>query len=175
MTHNQRFVCSWESKTWPRASGMYQRAHLKCNFMQTHNKKQTATCRRGQGRIQTHPTPQSRSWSSKIRDRTCVTRPSELRERKMVTMLCVLQSSSVCTHTHTHTHTHTESERERNTDIHTQRERERHTCTNMCWGYISEVLRPIGKQGDDAEPYPVRIRDRCRSWTRTTTPCLPKG
>jgi hypothetical protein len=111
---------------------MYQRAHLKCNFMQTHNKKQTATCRRGQGRIQTHPTPQSRSWSSKIRDRTCVTRPSELRERKMVTMLCVLQSSSVCTHTHTHTHIHTQRARERETQTYTHRERERDTHAQTC-------------------------------------------
>ena len=137
MTHNQRFVCSWESKTWPRASGMYQRAHLKCNFMQTHNKKQTATCRRGQGRIQTHPTPQSRSWSSKIRDRTCVTRPSELRERKMVTMLCVLQMHAQ-THAHTHTGTHTTLT---GTHTHTNKHSFFYTSELGCSPYLCPVVR----------------------------------
>jgi hypothetical protein len=74
---------------------------IRCLTMQARDKKQKATRRRGQGQSQTPLTPHTRSWGLKTRDIMCVTRPSELRERKMVTMLCVLQMRA---HTHTHTH-----------------------------------------------------------------------
>jgi integrase len=64
--------------------------------------KRATRSKKQQGQSQAQPMPHTRYWGRKIRKTMCVTRPSDLRERALVTMLCVL-------HTHTHTHRHTHS------------------------------------------------------------------
>jgi hypothetical protein len=71
--------------------------------MQARDKKQKVR-RREQGQAKHRRRP---SYCPKTQGRIiCVTCPSELRKRKWVTMLCVLQMRA-CTYIHTNTHTHT--------------------------------------------------------------------
>ena len=93
--------------------------------------KNKATQRRGQRQGQTQPTLHTRSWGSKIWERMCVTCPSELRERKMVTMLCVPHTHThmhTRTHAHIHAHTHAQTHARTHTRTHTNTHTHTHTC-----------------------------------------------